>query len=73
MLTKTQIQRLAQRHGIGMQAQERDYVQHLILWQFYGREQPLIFKGGTALRLLYGGSRYSEDLNFNGPADLAAV
>ncbi len=73
MLTKAQIQRIAQRNGIGMQIQERDYVQHLILWLFYSRSQELVFKGGTALRLAYGGNRYSEYLDFNGPADIAAL
>lgn len=73
MLTKAQIQRIAQRHGVGMQVQERDYVQHLILWLLYSRSQGLVFKGGTALRLVYGGNRYSEDLDFNGPEDGAAL
>ncbi len=65
MLTKSQIQRIAQRNGVGMQVQERDYLQHLILWLLYRQSQTLIFKGGTALRLVYGGNRYSEDLDFN--------
>ena len=52
---------------------QRDYLQHLILWLLYARSQELVFKGGTALRLVYGGNRYSEDLDFNGPHDLAAV
>jgi len=56
-----------------MQVQERDYVQHLILWLLYSRSQVLIFKGGTALRLVYGGNRYSEDLDFNGPDDVAVM
>jgi len=73
MLTKAQIQRIAQRHGVGMQVQERDYVQHLILWLLYSRSQGLVFKGGKALRLVYGGNRYSEDLDFNGPEDGAAL
>ena len=73
MLTKTQIQRIAQRHGVGMQVQERDYLQHLILWLLYSSSQELIFKGGTALRLVYGGNRYSEDLDFNGPDDVAML
>jgi len=73
MLTKAQIQRLAQRHRIGMQVQERDYIQHLLLWLLYSRTQELIFKGGTALRLVYGGNRYSEDLDFNGPDDVAVL
>jgi predicted nucleotidyltransferase component of viral defense system len=67
MLTRTQIQRLAQRNHIGMQAQERDYLQHLLLMLFYTRSQALIFKGGTALRLVYRGARYSEDLDFSAP------
>ncbi len=73
MLTKTQIQRLTQWHNIGAQAQERDYIQHLLLWLLYSRSQALVFKGGTALRMVYGGPRYSEDLDFNGPGDLAAL
>lgn len=73
MLTKTQIRRVAQRHGVGMQVQERDYLQHLILWLLYSSSQELIFKGGTALRLVYGGNRYSEDLDFNGPDDVAML
>ena len=73
MLTKAQIQRLAQRNGIGMQVQERDYLQHLLLWLLYSRSQELIYKGGTALRMVYGGNRYSEDLDFNGQADIATL
>lgn len=73
MLTKAQIQRMAQRYGVGLQAQERDYMQHLLLWLVYSRSQELIFKGGTALRMVYNGPRYSEDLDFNGPGDLAAL
>ena len=73
MLTKTQIQRLAQRHGVGAQVQERDYLQHLLLWLLYSRTQEFAFKGGTALRLVYGGNRYSEDLDFNGPPEVAAL
>jgi len=71
MLTRAQLQRLAQRSGIGLQAQERDYVQYLLLFLLYGRSQALIFKGGTALRIAYRGNRYSEDLDFNGPPDSA--
>ena len=69
MLTRAQIQRLAQRHGIGIQAQERDYLQYLLLFSLYNRSQALVFKGGTALRIVYKGNRYSEDLDFNGPAE----
>lgn len=73
MLTKAQIQRIAQRNRIGMQIQERDYLQHLLLWLLYSRSQDLIYKGGTALRMVYGGNRYSEDLDFNGQGDVAVL
>jgi predicted nucleotidyltransferase component of viral defense system len=73
MLTKAQIQRMAQRNGIGMQVQERDYLQHLLLWLLYSRSQELIYNGGTALRMVYGDNRYSEDLGFNGQGDVAIL
>jgi predicted nucleotidyltransferase component of viral defense system len=73
MLTRAQIQRLAQRHHIGMQVQERDYLQHLLLSLLYARSQSLTFKGGTAVRLVYRGNRYSEDLDFNGPDDMDSL
>lgn len=65
MLTRTQIQQHANRNGIGMQAQERDYIQYLLLNLLYRDTQELVFKGGTALRVVYHGNRYSEDLDFN--------
>jgi predicted nucleotidyltransferase component of viral defense system len=71
MLTKGQLQRTAQRHNIGLQAQERDYIQHLFLSILYGRSQGLLFKGGTALRVLHRSPRYSEDLDFNTTLNLA--
>ena len=73
MLTKAQIQRIAQRNGIGMQIQERDYLQHLLRWLLYSRSQDLTYKGGTALRMVYGGNRYSEDLDFNGQGEVAVL
>ena len=65
MLTRAQIQRLAQRQRVGLQMQERDYLQHLLLLALTGHSQGLVFKGGTALRLVYRGNRFSEDLDFN--------
>jgi predicted nucleotidyltransferase component of viral defense system len=73
MLTRAQIQQLARRNHIGIQVQERDYLQHLLLSRLYARPQGLILKGGTALRLVYQGNRYSEDLDFNGPDDVDAL
>jgi predicted nucleotidyltransferase component of viral defense system len=71
MLTKRQLERIAQRHSVGLQAQERDYIQQLFLSALYGRSQGILFKGGTALRVLHRSPRYSEDLDFNTTLDLA--
>ncbi|OGG51786.1 hypothetical protein A2704_04070 [Candidatus Kaiserbacteria bacterium RIFCSPHIGHO2_01_FULL_54_36b] len=45
----------------------REYLQHLFLSELYkipGSEK-LLFKGGTALRIVYGSPRFSEDLDFS--------
>ncbi|HAR37076.1 MAG TPA: hypothetical protein DCR87_09325 [Acidobacteria bacterium] len=44
----------------------REYLQILFLKYFYRQKksQKIYFKGGTALRLLYGSFRFSEDLDF---------
>ena len=73
MLTRQQLQRIAQREHIGLQAQERDYIQNLLLAHLYNRNQSLVFKGGTALRLIHKGARYSEDLDFNAYDEVAAL
>lgn len=46
----------------------REYCQHLFLsylYQLPGSEK-LLFKGGTALRIVLGSPRFSEDLDFTG-------
>jgi predicted nucleotidyltransferase component of viral defense system len=65
MLTRQQLERIAQRERIGLQAQERDYIQHLLLARVFALSQEMVFKGGTALRIVHRGARYSEDLDFN--------
>ncbi|RJO60270.1 nucleotidyl transferase AbiEii/AbiGii toxin family protein [candidate division WS5 bacterium] len=45
----------------------REYFQHLFLSELYklpGSEK-MLFKGGTALRIIYGSPRFSEDLDFS--------
>lgn len=46
----------------------REYAQHLFLSGFYRQSgtQRVMFKGETALRLVYGSPRFSEDLDFSG-------
>ncbi|MBI4994290.1 nucleotidyl transferase AbiEii/AbiGii toxin family protein [Candidatus Peregrinibacteria bacterium] len=45
----------------------REYFQHLFLSNLYKLEgsEKLLFKGGTALRIIYGSPRFSEDLDFS--------
>lgn len=45
----------------------REYLQHLLLSYLYQQEKSdgLAFKGGTALRILYGSPRFSENLDFS--------
>lgn len=46
----------------------REYFQHLFLSAFYPHRTAdrILFKGGTALRIIYGSPRFSEDLDFSG-------
>ena len=46
----------------------REYIQHLFLSSLYKlpEAEKLLFKGGTALRFIYGSPRFSEDLDFTG-------
>lgn len=46
----------------------REYIQHLFLSNFYNlkNSEKVLFKGGTALRIIYGSPRFSEDLDFTG-------
>jgi len=46
----------------------REYCQHLFLSYLYRQNgsEKLLFKGGTALRIVFCSPRYSEDLDFTG-------
>lgn len=69
MLTRTQIEILARRFGVGLAIQERDYIQHLFLYLLNKQTNALIFKGGTCLKIVYNSQRYSEGLVFNCDVD----
>lgn len=45
----------------------REYLQHLFLSCLYARPESegMAFKGGTALRVVFGSPRFSEDLDFS--------
>lgn len=68
MILQEEIQRLANKY----QTSEfpnviREYFQHLFLSELYKIEKAgnLLFKGGTALRIVYQSPRFSEDLDFS--------
>lgn len=46
----------------------REYLQNLFLSGFYSQKGSghFLFKGGTALRIVFGSPRFSEDLDFSG-------
>lgn len=73
MLTKTQIQQIAQRQHIGLATAERDYVQAIFLYLLYESTQDLLFKGGTCLRIVYRSNRFSDDLDFHAQGTVEGV
>lgn len=66
MLDKTTAQNLAKELKIDLFTVYREYLQLLFLKYFYLQKESekVYFKGGTALRFLYGSFRFSEDLDF---------
>ncbi|MBI4068329.1 nucleotidyl transferase AbiEii/AbiGii toxin family protein [Candidatus Kaiserbacteria bacterium] len=68
MISKEVLQAVATRYHTSVAPNVvREYFQHEFLSEFYrlpGAEH-LFFKGGTALRIVYGSPRFSEDLDFS--------
>lgn len=62
------LKQLSDRYQTTMDNVVREYLQHLFLSLLYQekRSEALLFKGGTALRLLWRSPRFSEDLDFTG-------
>jgi len=69
MISPLQIQELATKNQTSEINIAREYLQHLFLSSFYKKEgsEKFLFKGGTALRIIFGSPRYSEDLDFSAP------
>ena len=68
MITKEALQRLATQYQTGLFPNiVREYFQHVFLSELYKLplSNNLLFKGGTALRIVYGSPRFSEDLDFS--------
>jgi len=68
MIDKKFLQNYATKQGTSLDNVLREYVQHLFLRSFYTKSdsQNFLFKGGTALKLVFGSPRFSEDLDFTG-------
>lgn len=66
MIDPENIQRLADRFKIDRFTIWREYLQLVFLKYFYSAKESagIFFKGGTAIHLLLGSSRFSEDLDF---------
>lgn len=66
MISKSLIDDLTRKYQTTQINVAREYCQHLFLSYFYQMKQAdhILFKGGTAIRLLYNSPRFSEDLDF---------
>lgn len=61
------ITNLSKKYQTAIENVMREYCQHLFLSYLYQQPESnkLYFKGGTALRIIYGSPRFSEDLDFS--------
>lgn len=66
MISDSTLQTLGNKYQTNTLNVRREYMQHLFLAYFYQQPQTkqIYFKGGTALRIVYGSPRFSEDLDF---------
>ena len=67
MISKEQFRKLTVKYQTTEWNTAREYLQHIFLSYFYELSQSggIYFKGGTALKLIYGSPRFSEDLDFS--------
>ncbi|MFN4213110.1 MAG: nucleotidyl transferase AbiEii/AbiGii toxin family protein [Microgenomates group bacterium] len=68
MLDFKTIKKLSIKHQTTIINIVREYIQHLFLSYFYQEKgsENFLFKGGTALRIIYNSPRFSADLDFTG-------
>ncbi len=68
MIEERQIQKIAQAWQTTIDNVAREYFQQLFLSRLYQEKDSdrLLFKGGTALRIIWQSPRFSEDLDFTG-------
>ena len=68
MISKGFIKELTEKQQTLMSNIVREYIQHLFLSYLYQKKfsEYILFKGGTALKIIYNSPRFSEDLDFSG-------
>jgi predicted nucleotidyltransferase component of viral defense system len=67
MLDRENAQKFSKELKIDLFTVYREYLQLLFLKHFYNKKQSsrIYFKGGTAIRFIFGSFRFSEDLDFS--------
>jgi predicted nucleotidyltransferase component of viral defense system len=68
MISIETLEKLSRQYQMGIFPNAvREYFQHIFLEELYKlpNSEKLLFKGGTALRIVYGSPRFSEDLDFS--------
>jgi predicted nucleotidyltransferase component of viral defense system len=75
MISKKQIQELAERLSIDEFTVIREYLQIVFLAALYSLKESehIYFKGGTAIHLLFKAGRFSEDLDFTSQMTIGEV
>src|SRR3989338_7127382 len=68
MLNIKNLEKFTDQTQTSIQNVVREYCQHLFLSFLYqqARSEKLLFKGGTALRVVFHSPRFSQDLDFTG-------
>lgn len=68
MISNETLEKLARQYRTGVFPNiVNEYFQHIFLSELYKlpESEKMLFKGGTALRVVYGSPRFSEDLDFS--------
>ncbi len=75
MLEPKILEQIATRYQTTMSTVVREYCQHLFLSALYRHKEAslILFKGGTALRIIYGSPRFSEDLDFSSSLSVSDI
>ncbi|MBU1349970.1 nucleotidyl transferase AbiEii/AbiGii toxin family protein [Patescibacteria group bacterium] len=73
MINQDEIKRLSTRIQTDELTVAREYLQHNFLSELYKQagSDRLLFKGGTALRIIYNSPRFSEDLDFTATKNIS--